>query len=212
MLKNIVLLALIFVSGAGIFRSSVYLSDVKNKSKDFRLDPPPLASFPSKIVDVLTFGFRPLYDNLVEIWILQYLLDQRSHHVDPELIAKNIEKALHTKPKREALYVLICAYFEKFLKRPDLCERSSLIGLSVLPESWKISMMQGYIYMSTNQKAKAATLYLNAANFRGSPNFLKSLGKRLAKEQKLSKQEYEKLLRGLGSLPGVQSFIRIQSE
>jgi hypothetical protein len=175
--------------------------------RDYKLiDSPPLAKMATKFIDILTLGHRGLYDDLVTIWSLQALMDFRLSSIPPEEVQQAILTVTRHGPRIESLYSASCYVLAYDFRRPDLCERIIVDGIKALPDSWRIPMIQGYMYYGPLQNQQNASLYYGlAASKEDSPPFLKKLAINLVKKNALDPDDLEALSRELlpkGALRG----------
>lgn len=156
------------------------------------LDTPPLANLDTRLIDLLIVGHRGLYDDLLAIWTLQTLLDHRVAHVSPEELQRSVLKVTRHSPQIESLYTLSCYVLSLDMKRADLCDRITADGLKALPTSWKIPMIQGYLYYAALKNPENAAMYYGlAASKPDSPEFLKKLALNLVQKNQLDPSELD---------------------
>jgi hypothetical protein len=158
------------------------------------MDTPPLAKMSTRFIDILTLGHRGLYDDLVTIWSLQSLMDLRLSQVPPEEVQKAILSVTRHYPKVESLYSISCYILAYDFKRPDLCERITADGIKALPDSWRIPMVQGYLYYEPLKNMRSATLYYGLASSKETaPPFLKRLATNMVKKNALDPEDLDAL-------------------
>jgi hypothetical protein len=175
--------------------------------RDYKLmDTPPLGRMNTQFINLLTLGHRGLYDDFATIWSLQALMDMRLADVPPEEVQRAILAVTRHGPQIESLYSLTCYILAFDFKRPDLCERITVDGIKALPDSWRIPMIQGYLYYGPLQNTPNAALYYGlAASKEDCPPFLKKLASNLVQKNSLDPEDLDALARELlpkGSLRG----------
>ncbi len=69
--------------------------------------PPPLSQFSTGLIGVLTLGHKGIYDNFINIWLLQTLLDPRKGK-DHEGMMRQIRSVIRHHPRLETTYMLSC--------------------------------------------------------------------------------------------------------
>jgi len=179
-------------------KTSVYAA------RNYRLlEPPPLTRLDTRFLDIVTFGYRGLYDDFADIWTLQILTDKGIARQDPAAVDATIRSVTRHGPKIESLYLASCFVLAFDLKRPDYCERITLDGLKALPESWLIPEVQGYLEASLLHDPKSAAMYYGLSASRpDAPEFLQKLAADLIQKKQLSPDELqsslEQLLGGSG--------------
>ncbi len=162
------------------------------------LSPPPFTSLDERLINVLTLGHRGLYDDVINIWLLQSLLDERAQARTADEVFRSMRRVTDLHPKIESLYMLCCFVLAQDLKRPDLCEPISLAGLKALPDSWRIPVTQGFIaFYNLHDPQKAALYYGLAASRQDAPPFLGKLAKNLIEKNQISVPEMQQTLDGL---------------
>lgn len=140
----------------------------------------PLVGLKTEAIDVLTLGHRGLYDDFIDIWLLQILMDPALKKESPDKIYKTILDILKQKPKIESSYMLPCFVLMVDFARPDLCENITILGLEAFPQSWRIPMTQGYVYaFKLNDPIKASAFYNLAASRKNSPPYVQSLAQKM---------------------------------
>jgi hypothetical protein len=168
---------------------------------------PPLARLDERAINVLTLGHRGLYDDAINIWLLQSLADERLRAKTPEEIHQAMRLVIDLHPKIESIYMLSCFILAMDLKKPELCEQISLAGLKALPDSWRIPVTQGFIfYKELGDPKKAALYYGLAASRPEAPEFLGALTKTLIEKNQMSIPELESTLDHLLDAPGGSKF------
>ncbi len=165
--------------------------------RDYRLvDDPPFAGMRPELIDVLTLGHRGLYDDLLSIWSIQMLIDQRTNLQDPAALQRSVLQLTRQQPRVESVYMLSCFVLALDLGRPEACEPVTIDGLKALPDSWRIPVTQGFISAYKLQdRAKAALYYSVAASRPEAPEFLRQLAANLARKEDLSPSDLEGTLR-----------------
>lgn len=167
--------------------------------RDYRhMDAPPLAKMNTRFIDIFTLGHRGLYDDFVTIWSLQALMDLKLSLVPPEEVQKAVLSVTRHYPKVESLYSVSCYILAYDFKRPDLCERITADGIKALPDSWRIPMIQGYLYYEPLKNMRNATLYYGLASSKEkAPAFLKRLATNMVKKNALELEDLDALSREL---------------
>lgn len=162
--------------------------------------PPPLSTFSSNLVNILTLGHRGLFDDFLQIWLIQIVADNRLSTKDLSAFLQTVHHIIKHKPQIESIYMLSCFTLAEIFIRPDLCQPISLIGLKAIPKSWRISMMQGWVHaFKTNEPAQAAIFYSIAASridIKAS-KWVRSLVNRLLQEQNLTEEDLTNTLDAL---------------
>ena len=167
------------------------------------LSPPPLAQFKTPMLNLLTFGYRELYDQMVAVWALQFLADERLPQQKAEAVYGAIRTITRHRPKVEYLYMTSCFVLDATFQRPDLCEPITLDGLTALPNSWRIPVTQGFFSLyKLNEPQKAASFYGLAASRPHAPQFLSKLTRNLLKNHRISPTDLKQSLKILSPPSG----------
>lgn len=173
------------------------------------LSAPPLAELQPSFVNILTFGHQNLYEDFINIWLLQILLDSEKAH-DPEKLMQTIRSVLKHTPRLETLYMLSCFTMYLDYKKPEACQEIILAGLSVFPESWRLPMTQAYVhYFLLKEPAQAASFFQMAASRPHSPPYVKRLVQKLLSENELDPVDLERSLEIIGSHKTSEEFIKV---
>lgn len=172
-------------------------------AKPKTLSLPPLVEMDPRVIDVLTMGHRGLYDDFINIWAIQILMDEATRREKPDDVADALAKITRHAPKLESLYMLTCFVMALDLKRPDLCVRFTMDGLAAFPHSWKIPMTQASVLAFRMRKpAEAAPFFELAGSKPGAPPYFTSLAKKLREKAAVTSDELSKGLDYLDELPG----------
>lgn len=183
--------------GFGLYRVSAKTQAYGDRDYDV-LAPPPLTRLDARLVDVLSFGHRGLYDDVINIWLLQSLLDDRLRQQGPEDVLAAMKRVTDMQPKIESIYMLSCFVMAFDFRRPEKCEQLTLSGMRAMPESWRIPVTQAFIsYHELKDAPRAAMYYGLAASRSTSPRFLDKLAKNLLDNNQLSIPELQETLNGL---------------
>ncbi len=170
---------------------------------------PPLSELRPDIVNILTLGHKNIYDNFINIWLLQLLIDP-DKSVDPERMMTAIRAVIRHTPKLETIYMLSCFTMYLDYKKPENCQEIILAGLQVFPQSWRLPMTQAFVhYFLLKEPAQAASFFQMAASRPNSPPYVQNLVQKLLSENKLDPEDVERSLGILGAHPANQEFVKI---
>lgn len=170
------------------------------------VEPPPLSQLDRRILDIVTLGFKGVYDDFLSIWSIQFLADESVKSQDPELVFAAMKAITRQRPQLESVYLLSCFVFTFDLQKPEYCKDLIIDGMAALPDSWRLPMTQGFIYTSRMQDpANGAAFYALAASRPGAPAYLKSLSQRLAENNRLSIEDLEGSINQIFSGDGIES-------
>lgn len=171
------------------------------------LTPPPLSRLDPRLIDVATLGYRGLYDDIIDIWMIQVLVDDRIATQKPDELYHLVQTVTHLHPHLESLYMISCFVLALDLKHPEDCERITLDGLKAFPDSWRIPVTQGFMdAYKLNDPQSAAMYYGLAASRPHAPDFLKHLAQRLVDERGLNPDELQQTMDHLLEAPGGSRF------
>ena len=165
---------------------------------------PPLSSWSNRVVNIVTFGHRGLYDDFITIWAVQFLADKDlAKYAGVDRVYASIKSVTRLHPKLESLYVLSCFVLSLDFNHSELCESISRDGLVAFPESWRIPMTQGFIESFKLKNDLQAAVYYGLASSRpSSPPWVADLAKRLAGRGAATGQDMEATLQMLKEIPG----------
>ena len=171
----------------------------------------PLSFIHPDHLDAVILGQKQLYDDFLQLWLLQRLGDPPSADGGERLLGA-IRSVIRHQPKIESLYLVSCIGLFNDYHHPEHCQEIVLAGLKVMPQSWKLPMMQGYVHnFLLDQPGLAAAFFDHAAALPSSPPYVKSLAKRLAAKEGMSLEEARKNLELLlwdNAGSGLQRFIK----
>ncbi len=152
--------------------------------------PPPLSLLSTSVLNTVTLGYRGLYDDFADIWLLQTLGEKDVKRFDPQQLITAIRSVTRHGPKLESLYLLSCFVLTFELAKPEECQAISVDGMKALPTSWRIPMTQGYVTAFVlNDPGAGALYYQLAGSLQGAPPFLASLATKLAAHGEFSDEE-----------------------
>lgn len=164
-------------SGAGFYRlaASTYptVQDRKIGMGDF----PPFLDVPREVINVVLLGQTAFYDDLMVLWLVQYLGGGDSTHrhkaEDLEVVLRKIAgKKIH----HEKVYLASCFKLMMDLDKEWLCEDILRLGIEALPESWMIPAILGKVHYEQQEYLRAAEVLQYAGNIAGSPDYIRSIG------------------------------------
>jgi hypothetical protein len=171
--------------------------------------PPPLSQFSSGLIGVLTLGHKAIYDDFINIWLLQTLLDPRKGQ-DVEGMMRQIRSVIRHHPKLETTYMLSCIVMLQDFKKPEYCQEITLAGLKAFPMSWRLPMTQGYVeYFKMEQPAQAASFFMMAASRPDSPEYVQRTVKKLLSEKDLTPEDLQKSLEIVAETESSEAFIKL---
>jgi len=131
-----------------------------------------------------------LYHDFADLWMMQLLTNPESITHHPETIDKSIQMVANLRPRIETFYMLSCLTYLQDLKKPESCEKIIRAGLEVFPTSFRLPMMQGYVYTFVlEQPAKAALYYSIAAARENSPPYVSRLVRKLENKATLTEKD-----------------------
>lgn len=169
---------------------------------------PPLSSLPSPIVNIATLGYKAVYDDFINLWLLQ-ILTEKNKPQNANDILRVIKSVTNHKPPIETIYMLSCFVMLQDFDRPDACKGIILDGLSALPNSWRLPMTQGYVQaFITKEPAQAASFFQMAASRERSPKWVKKVAKKLIVENELNKDDINKSLEIIKAYPEAKELLQ----
>ena len=166
---------------------------------------PPLSEMNPALINIFTLGHKNIYDNFINIWLLQIIIDSERKH-NPEELMQTIRSVIRHQPKLETIYMLSCFVMFQDYKRPEYCQEIILAGLGAFPESWRLPMTQAFVhYFLLKEPAQAAGFFMMAASRPQSPPYVQRLVQKLLQENTLAPEDIEKSLEIMGMTgPGDQ--------
>lgn len=171
--------------------------------------PPPLTRFSPALVSILTLGHKAIYDDFINIWLLQTLMDTRKGTDDASMMTL-IRSVIKHQPKLETLYMLSCFVMAQDFKKPGHCQEITLAGLKAFPTSWRLPMTQGYIeYFMLKQPAQAASFFMMAASRPNSPEYVQKTVRNLLDKNDLSPSDLQKSLEIMAENENNKAFIQL---
>lgn len=168
--------------------------------------PPALVELPPQIISIATLGHRHVYQDYINLWLLQVLMDETTPN-DVDAFLKLTHSIIKHEPPVETLYLLSCIVLFEKMKRPDECQRVSLAGLEVFPDSWRIPILQGYVHVfMLKEPAQAAAFFRKAGSVKNKPKWVLSLVERLLKAENLDSDDIQKSIEIMDQFPESASF------
>jgi hypothetical protein len=169
---------------------------------------PPLSTLPRPIVNIATLGYKAVYDDFINLWLLQ-ILTEKNKPQNPEELLNVINTVTSHKPPIETLYMLSCFVMMQEFNRPETCKRIILDGLSAIPNSWRLPMTQGYVQaFITKEPAQAASFFQMAASREQSPEWVKKVAIKLVRENKLAADDISKSLEIIEAYPEAKELLK----
>ncbi len=171
--------------------------------------PPPLSQLQTGLINIITLGHKAIYDDFINIWLLQTLLDERRGK-DPEPMMGMIRSVIRHHPELETLYMLACFVMLQDFKKPEYCQEITLAGLKAFPKSWRLPMTQGYVeYFLLKQPAQAASFFMMASSRPDSPEYVQKTVKKLLNENNLTQDDLQKSLDILAETESSEPFLKL---
>lgn len=206
MLGYLLTLGWITLAGLIINFSSAVL--VKRQSYDpTRVSAPPLSELSTNILNIVSLGKRPLIDDFMHLWMLQYLGSEDLSHYDSTEITRAIKQVTKHQIRIESFYMLSCIVQFKAFKTPENCEDIIISGLKAFPRSWRLPMMQGYVFaLELERPARAAFYFSIAASRPNSPAYVERVAKKLLDKNELTEKELRFLSESMLDVPGAEFF------
>lgn len=191
MIRGILLTIWFAALGYGLYQVSARTTQFAKSS--YRLvEPPPLTELDPRIVDIITLGFKGMYDDFLSIWSIQFLVDERVKAQTAEEVFRSIKATTRQRPKIESIYLLSCFVLTFDFKRPELCKDIIIDGMSAMPDSWRIPVTMGFTYAyRLGDNENAAIFYALAASRPGAPQYFSSLSQKLAAKSSLSVEDLQ---------------------
>ena len=191
-----------------LLKSAPHRVETLKNSYDI-LSPPPLSNLSSNMINIMSLGHKAIYDDFINIWLLQALLDDRRGN-NPERMMQSIRSVIKHLPKLETLYMLSCFTMFQDLKKPEACQEIMLAGLKAFPTSWRLPMTQGYVeYFLLRHPAQAASFFMMAASRPDSPPYVQKTVQKLLRENTLTPADLQRSLEIIGETESNASFIKL---
>lgn len=166
-----------------LFVRSADMSAAAYKARAPKITPPPFAYIDPALIKIFTVGYKNVYDDLVQLWMVQSLVDDKLIESDKAGMDEAIQAALRVKPEIEGFYLLSCFTYLKNLDMPRACENVINTGIKLFPESFKLPVTQGYIELFVlNDRKKAAGYYAMAASKPNAPAHIQKIVTRMIRE------------------------------
>lgn len=190
-----------------------YPQRVQDLHRNYRIaEAPPMAQISPPFIGVLTLGHKNIYDDFINIWLLQSLLDTRKA-ADPEELMSSIRSVIRHVPRLESIYLLSCFTMYLDYKKPEYCQEIILAGLKAFPESWRLPMTQAYVhYFLLKEPAQAASFFMMAASRPQSPDYVKRLVKKLLAENELNAEDVKRSMEIMAGDKSGGPFLRMLEE
>jgi hypothetical protein len=150
----------------------------------------PLSNIKPEQVRVLLLNKKNIYDDFLQIWLLQQLFPA-THKADPAQLMTQIRSVLKHSPQIETLYLVSCIVMFKDYGKPENCLEISVAGLKAFPGSWRIPMLQGYVHaFLLKEPGLASSFYAKVASLPISPPpYVKNIAEKLAKQEGLTLED-----------------------
>jgi len=154
------------------------------------ISPPPLSHFDPDILRILTLGYPGLYHDFADLWMMQILTNSENVAQNPKGTDLAIQFVTNQRPKIETFYMLSCLIYLQDLEKPEACEKVIRTGLELFPNSFRLPMLQGYIFTFVmDEPAKAALYYSIAAARKNAPPYVARLVRKLENKASLNDED-----------------------
>ncbi len=190
MLKQVVVTAWLILVGFFLVVTVDRIGSDSVGSQTEVASPPPLSHLEPKILRILTMGYQGLYNDFADLWMMQLLTNPATLTSQKDTVHNSIQAITRLKPRIETFYMLSCLVYIQDLKMPEFCEEVVRTGLEIFPTSFRLPMMQGYVFTFVlEQPAKAALYYSIAAAREGAPPYVGRLVRKLENKAELNNDE-----------------------
>ena len=206
--KQALVLATITLSGLFLYKTTP--ERVQHLEKTYNtFKAPPLSYLSKGMINVMTLGHKHVYDDFINIWLLQALINP-SKTATPQEAIEGIRAVIRHEPALESLYMLSCiAMFDEY-KSPQYCQEITLKGLEAFPTSWRLPMLQGYVHaFSLNEPAQAASFFLMASSRTKAPPWVKRLVNKLLDKKDINRDDLDRSMQILEQAPNSGAFKEI---
>tara|TARA_Y100001970_G_scaffold247720_1_gene316673 strand:+ start:231 stop:893 length:663 start_codon:yes stop_codon:yes gene_type:complete len=203
-------LGIIFVLlfAASLWQSSNQLVQARELSRE-EATAPFLGEYKNSVIDLVMFGHRRLYDDLVYLWLIQYIVEDKVVASDYHKDFERIKNIVRLGPKIETVYPLSCFVLAYDYKKPQDCHFITVRGLEFFPSSWVIPMTQGYLSgFQLNDPLRASFYYHMASKLPHSPPYVAKLAEKFAKKE-YSEQDRQQVIQVMRKFPGSESFMKL---
>lgn len=199
------MLVAMMASGMGFYRLAANTYPTVQDRKIGMGDFPPFLDVPREVINVVLLGQTAFYDDLMVLWLVQYLGGGESTHrhkaEDLEVVLRKIAgKKIH----HEKVYLASCFKLMMDLDKEWLCEDILRLGIEAIPESWMIPAILGKVHYEQEEYLRAAEVLQYAGNIDGSPDYIRSIGTTILIKKNLGDTVKSKLAAADSSL-SVQS-------
>ena len=127
-------LGIIFVLlfAASLWQSSNQLVQARELGRE-EATAPFLGEYKNSVIDLVMFGHRRLYDDLVYLWLIQYIVEDKVVASDYHKDFERIKNIVRLGPKIETVYPLSCFVLAYDYKKPQDCHFITVRGLEFFP-------------------------------------------------------------------------------
>ena len=154
------------------------------------LEAVPLSRFDPGVINLLTLGYRGVYDDFLAIWLVQIFADPQVGQADPAQLNSILQAAVQQQPKLESVYMLSCFVMTFEMRHPEYCDALIGEGIKAMPQSWRLPATAGYVAaFKSRDPSKASLYYALAAAQPGAPGYFKSFSAKLAASGALTGDE-----------------------
>ena len=164
------------VSGGGFYQVANATYPVIEARKVGMGDHPPLLDLPREVTNVVLLGQSALYDDLMVLWLVQYLGGAlNTHRLEAEALEVVLRKIASKKIHHEQVYLASCFKLMMDLDKAWLCEDILALGIESVPDSWLIPAVLGKVHFDQEEFLKAAEMFKFAGNVPGAPEYIQSV-------------------------------------
>ncbi len=170
---------------------------------------PFLGLYHDSMIDLLLLGHRRLYDDLVYLWLIQYIVEDQTKEENYKKNFQRIKNVVRLSPKIETVYPLSCFVLAYDYKKPQDCHFITVRGLQLFPNSWIIPMTQGYLSgFLLNDPLRASFYYHMASKLPRSPPYVAKLAKKFTKKE-YTEKDRQQVLELMGRFPEARGVMKL---
>lgn len=165
------------------------------------IKPPPLGTIKPSVLNIMTMGYRNIYEDFSHLWMIQTLMTPYDINLREDMM-QAIRLVIQHKPRIESFYMLSCFVMAQEFRAPQHCQEIIKIGLEAFPQSWRLPMTQGFIHaFLLKEPAQASAFFTIAASRENSPPYVAKVAEKLIHKEDLNIDDLTKSVELLMNTP-----------
>ena len=156
----------------------------KSKKYDYIRQNAFLVGLSSQAIDILTLGFKRVYEDYIFIDLLQDISSAKKKPIAASVMTEKINAIANSKISIYSFYPLTCFVLAYDYQTPQGCDYPIKVAMGLYPDNWYLPSLLGFMYTFKRADPLRGSLYYHlAGQKKGAPKYLSNFANKLKSEQ-----------------------------